>query len=391
MAARSASPGIALGRTTPLVSPLYQSSAYLLPDLDAFDRINNGDEAGFFYVRDRHPNGLLLAEQLAALEGASWVALCGSGMAAITATLLALVEQGDRIVAGNPLHFETSHLLKRELGRYGVQTMFIDPRNLDRVREELAPPTKLLWAETMSNPELCLVDIEALATICRERHCLLVVDNTLATPALVKPLELGAALVVESLTKMIGGHGDVTLGAVCGRGDPDLHIDEQIHAAISNWGLSSHPFECWLAERGLSTLPLRMQAASTSAAALADWLPRQAGVTHVVYPGRADHPDHELARRLLRKGFGNLLCFELAGGREAVNRFMRQATRIPYCTSMGTTITTCSPALTLAGPVSPAGSPRQPVGGGLIRLSVGIEPFGEIQEQILCGLTSSPL
>src|SRR5262245_21833988 len=268
---KPASRGIALGRTTPLVPPLYQSSAYRLPDLDAFDRINNGDEAGFLYVRDRHPNGLLFAEQLAALEGASWIALCGSGMAAITATLLALVGAGDRIVADYPLHFETSHLLKRELGRYGVQTTFVDARNLDAVREELTPPTRLFWAETMSNPGLRLVDLEALATLCRERHCLLVVDNTLATPVLARPLELGVDLVVESLTKMIGGHGDVTLGAVCGRGDSDLRIDQQIHAAVSNWGLSSHPFECWLAERGLATLPLRMQAASANAAALAEW------------------------------------------------------------------------------------------------------------------------
>src|SRR5262245_2965396 len=176
MADRSAPPGITLGRTVPLVPPLYQTSAYLIPDLEAFDRINNGAEPGFLYVRDCHPNAQLLAAQLAALEGASWIALCGSGMAAVTAVLLSQVGQGDRIVAGNALHFETTHLLKHQLARYGVQTTFVDAGNLDAVREALAQPAQLLWAETISNPLLRVVDIEALAVLARARHCTLVVD-----------------------------------------------------------------------------------------------------------------------------------------------------------------------------------------------------------------------
>jgi cystathionine beta-lyase/cystathionine gamma-synthase len=376
---------MATGRTVPLVPPLYQSSVYRIPDLDVFERINQGNERGFFYVRDRHPNAEFLARQLAAFEGASWVALCGSGMAAITAILLSQVEQGDRIVAGNALHFETAHLLQRGLARYGVQTMFVDVGNLEAVCEALVQPAKLFWVETISNPQLRLADIAALAELCRQCNCRLVVDNTLATPVLVKPLDLGASLVVESLTKMIGGHADVTLGAIGGAGDIDQ--SEPIHATIGDWGLSSHPFECWLAERGLATLPMRMQAASTTAAALADWLADQAGVERVIYPGRTDHPDYPLARRLLAHGFGNLLCFELAGGREAVNRFMQAAPGIPYCTSMGTTITTCSPAILTRPEVSPAESKRQPFNSGLIRLSVGVEPLGQIQEEIARGLT----
>jgi cystathionine beta-lyase/cystathionine gamma-synthase len=379
-------PAIALGRTMPLVPPLFQSSVYLVPDLDAFDRINHGQEPGFFYVRDSHPNALLLAERLAALEGASWVAACGSGMAAITAILLALLEQGDRVVASTALHFETAHLLRHELSRYGVQTTFVDVNDPAALEEALRQPARLFWVETMSNPELRLADIEALAALCRSHRSTLVVDNTLATPVLVRPLELGAALVVESLTKMIGGHGDVTLGAICGRGNLEPSIQQRIHATVSNWGLSSHPFECWLAERGLATLELRMQAASTNAAALADWLAEQPGVTRVLYPGRADHADHGLARRLLPHGFGNLLCFELAAGRDGVNRFMGQAGKIPYCTSMGLTTTTCSPAITPAGIVPNTEAKGYRVSSGLIRLSVGLEPLHQIQEALLRGL-----
>ena len=372
-----------LGRTTPLVPPLYQTSVYTVPDLDTYDRIINGEEPGFFYTRDSHPNARHLAEQIARVEGASWAAVCASGMAAISATVLSLIQQGDRIVASASLYGRTTILFKQELPRFGVQTTFVDAANLDAVRDALAQPAKLLFVETMSNPLVRLVDIEALAEICRDRQCTLVVDNTFATPELVKPLELGAAYVVESLTKMIGGHSDVTLGAVAGTGE----VLPQMESLISTWGLASNPFDCWLAARGLATLPLRMQAASANAASLADWLAQQPGVTRVVYPGRADHPDHALAHRLLAKGFGNMLCFELAGGRDAVNRFMRLATGIPFSPSLGNITTTCShPALTSHRYVSPAERKRQGITDGLIRLSVGVEELATIQDEMAKGL-----
>src|SRR6266849_6898074 len=343
MAEKRAASGPLLGRTIPLVPPLYQTSVYTVPDLDTYDRIINGEEPGFFYTRDSHPNARHLAEQIARVEGASWAAVCGSSIAAISAPLLSLTQQGDRIVSSASLYGRTAILLKQELARFGVQTTFVDAANLDAVRDALAQPAKLLFVETMSNPLVRLVDIEALAEICRDRQCTLVVDNTFATPELVKPLELGAAYVVESLTKMIGGHSDVTLGAVAAKANSKTQepnskttsslefgssnlVLSSLESLISTWGLASNPFDCWLAARGLSTLPLRMQAASANASALADWLAQQQGVTRVVYPGRDDHPDHALAGRLLPNGFGNMLCFELAGGRDAVNRFMRLAT-----------------------------------------------------------------
>jgi cystathionine beta-lyase/cystathionine gamma-synthase len=384
MAEKRAVGGLSLGRTIPLVPPLYQTSVYTVPDLDTYDRIINGEEPGFFYARDSHPNARHLAGQIADVEGASWATVCASGMAAISATILSLVQQGDRIVASASLYGRTTILFKQEMPRFGVQTTFVDAANLDAVRDALTQPAKLVFVETMSNPLVRLVDIEALAKICWEGQCTLVVDNTFATPTLVKPLQLGATYVVESLTKMIGGHSDVTLGAVAGTGD----VLPQIESLISTWGLASNPFDCWLAARGLATLPLRMQAASANAAALADWLANQPGVTRVVYPGRADHPDHALARRLLTKGFGNMLCFELEEGRDAVNRFMRQATGIPFSPSLGNITTTCShPALTSHRYVSPAERKRQGITDGLIRLSVGAEDLAHIQEEMLQGLS----
>jgi cystathionine beta-lyase/cystathionine gamma-synthase len=373
-----------LGVSTPLVPPLYQSSVYTLPDLDALDRIMNGEAPGFIYARDAHPNARHLANQVAGLEGGTWAVICGSGMAAISAILVATLQRGDRIVASNRLYGRTTQLLGQELPRFGVQTDFVDCNDIELVREALDLPTKVLFVETMSNPLLRLADISLLARLARERACLLIVDNTFATPVLARPLGLGADVVMESLTKMMGGHSDVTLGALSGRGD----FLAQVSAAVSIWGLASNPFDCWLAERGLATLPLRMKAASANALGLADWLAQQQGVSRVLYPGRPDHPDHDLARRLLQGGFGNMLCFELAGGRDAVNRFLHRAPAIPFSPSLGNTTTTLShPATTSHRYVSPAERKRQGISDGLIRLSVGVEDLGKIQVEMKRGLS----
>lgn len=373
-----------LGSSVPMVLPLYQSSVYALPDLDALDRIMDGAEPGFIYARDSHPNAKALAQQLADLEGAAWAVVTGSGMAAITAGLLALVKQGDRIIASNRLYGRTTQLFSQELSRYGVRTDFIDTRDLDQVATALETPARVLFVETMSNPLLSMADIEAQAKLCDKRECLLFVDNTFATPELVRPLELGAHLVMESLTKMIGGHSDVTLGVVCGR-NPELL--PQVTQVMSIWGLASNPFDCWLAARGLATLSLRMRAASANAAALADWLVKQSAVIQVVYPSRPDHPDHALARRLLGDTFGNMLCFEMKGGRDAVNRFMRAAPGVPFSPSLAHVTTTCShPATTSHRYVSPADRRRQGISDGLIRLSVGCEDLRQIQAEMKKGL-----
>jgi cystathionine beta-lyase/cystathionine gamma-synthase len=364
---------------------LYLSSVYTLPDLDAVDRISDGQEAGFIYARDAHPNARWLADQLAALESASWAVICGSGMAAITASVLALTQQGDRLVASNRLYGRTTQLLGQELVRYGIQTTFVDTGDLDQVRAAL-PGAKALLVETMSNPLVRVADIEGLVALAHEQGSLLVVDNTFATPVLMRPLEWGADLVVESLTKMIGGHSDVTLGLLCGQ---DSDMLPQLTALVSIWGLASNPFDCWLASRGLATLPLRMRAATANATGLADWLAGQAGVAQVIYPGRPDHPDHDLARRQLPDGCGNMLCFELRGGREAVNRFMRATTGIPFSPSLGHTATTCShPATTSHRYASPAERRRQGISDGLIRLSVGVEDLKQIQQEMAEGLLS---
>ncbi len=376
-------PAEALGPSSPLVPPLYQSAVYTLPDLDALDRVTDGAEPGFIYQRDAHPNAQLLAADLAALEGADWGLVCGSGMGAICALVLPHLKQGDRVVASDRLYGRTAQLFNQELPRFGVQTTFIDTNDLDAVRAALQTPSRILYAETISNPLLRVADLQALAGLAHERDCLLVVDNTFATPVLSRPLESGADLIMESLTKMIGGHSDLMLGFAGGKGD--LLAKSSQTATV--WGLVASPFDCWLARRGLATLALRQHAACANAARLAEWLQSHSSVARVIYPGLSSHVDHDLARRVLPHGFGNMLCFELRGGRETVNRFMRRAPGIPFSPSLGHTATTCShPGTTSHRYVNPADKERQGIGDGLIRLSVGIENLSGIQLEMLKGL-----
>lgn len=376
--------GSRFGSTVPLVTPLFQSSVYTIADLEALERLYSGEDQGFIYARDGHPNAAHLASILARMEAARWCVVCSSGMAALTATILTFVRSGDRIVASDRLYGRTNQLLRQELSRFGVNVSFVDATDMDRVRQELAAPARLMLVETMSNPTCRLVDLDLLSELCDQRDVDLIVDNTFATPALVRPVEWGADVVVESLTKLMSGHGDVVLGAVCGS-DPELL--PLVNQTVAIWGFASNPFDCWLTERGLSTLELRMRTASSNAAMLADWLAAQPEVKQVIYPGRSEHPDHRLAQRLLSGGFGNMLCFELEGGREAVNRFMRQAPRIPFSPSLGSTQTTCSyPAGTSHRYESPEERARQGITEGLIRLSVGIEPIESIKENLAPGL-----
>lgn len=372
-----------LGQTRPLAGPLYQSAVYTIPDLDALDRIYDAVDPGFIYARDAHPNSLALAGLLAMAEAAQWCVVNSSGMASISALVLAAVAKGDRIVASNRLYGRTTQLFTQELTRFGVATDFVDTCDLHAVERSLAG-AKLVFVETVSNPLLRVANIEALANLAHAHGARLVVDNTFATPVLCRPLELGADLVMESLTKMIAGHSDVTLGMIAGN-DPELFA--RLKAVTTIWGFSANPFDCWLAERGLETMTLRTNAACGNAALLADWLAEQPAVSRVMYPGRRDHPDHAIAGELMDGQFGHMLCFELAGGRDAVNRFLRTAAGIPFSPSLGHTTTTVSyPAGTSHRYAAADEKKKQGITDGLIRMSVGIEELKVIQTEIAKGL-----
>jgi cystathionine gamma-synthase len=371
--------------TTPLVPPLVPSAVFVARDTDHMNDIYEGREQGFTYAREGSPNAELLAAKIAALEGAESGLITSSGMSAVGAILLGLLRAGDHIVTGNQLYGRTSRLMTQELARLGFASDLVDASNLARVASAIRPETRLLLVEVVSNPLLRVPDIAALATLARARGVLLAVDNTFPTPVAFKPLSLGAHLVFHSITKMLAGHSDVTLGAVCGTRE----LLAPLRDTIVTWGLTGSAFDCWLAERGMNTLELRVARANANAVALADFLARQAAVQRVFYPGRADHPDHLVARRLFGERFGNMVTFDVAGGRDAVNRFMHALRSIPFAPTLGDVSTIVShPAVTSHRGLTPAGREALGIQEGTIRVSVGVEDFSVLQEEFATALAA---
>jgi cystathionine gamma-synthase len=382
---------LSFGPSTPLAPPFIPSSVYALPDLDAVEAISTGQQTGFIYARDNHPNAVQLESELTRLEGAAGSVVCTNGMAAMGVVAVATLGQGGRVLASDRLYGRTTQLLFQELSHFGVHAEAVDTTDLTAVAAALKrteTPPKLLVVETLSNPLLSAADLTKLVELCQQQGTQLLVDNTFATPVLCRPIELGADFVIESLTKMIGGHSDITLGVIAVK---EATVLPRLRQIRSIWGWMGDPFPCWLSLRGLPTLSLRTNAACENANRLAGFLGEQPGITRVVHPSRPQHPDHELVKRLLGGQFGNMLCFELAGGRDAVNRFFRQAPDLKFCPSLGDHATTCShPASTSHRYLEALERERQGITEGLVRLSVGIEPWAELEKAFLRGLTGQP-
>jgi cystathionine gamma-synthase len=365
------------------VPPIVPSVVFAARDVDQMNGVYEGQEQGFTYAREGSPNAELLAAKIAALEGADAGLVTSSGMSAVAAIMLGLLKGGDHIVAGNQLYGRTMRLVSQELPRLGFATDLVDATDAAAVERAMRPDTRLLLVEVVSNPLLRIPDIEALAALARARGVLLVVDNTFPTPLAFRPLALGAHVIFHSITKMLAGHSDVTLGAVCG----SRELITPIRDAIVTWGLNGSPFDCWLAERGMNTLELRVARSNTNAAALAEFLARQPAVRRVFYPGRADHPDHAVARRLLGDQFGNMVTFEIDGGRETVNRFMQALQSIPFAPTLGDVSTIIShPAVTSHRGLTAAAREALGIREGTIRVSVGVEAFALLEDEFSAAL-----
>lgn len=361
--------------TAPLASPIYQAAVYRCADPDQAGRLLSGQEEGYVYSRDRNPNSDLLAEKVRALHQADHAIVCGSGMAACSAILLAHLKSGDHVVVGDQMYGRTLTLLEKELSRLGVTSTRVDACNVAQVRAAMKPATKLVVVETITNPLVRVVDVAQLAEAAHAGGARLVVDNTFASPVLCRPLELGADIVFESLTKIMNGHSDVLLGAVCTRAD----AWNRINGVVGSYGLSAAPFDCWLAARGIGTLALRAERASANALRAAEYLTKRPECAKVYYPGLENHPDHQIAARQFAEEyaeprFGSMLSFTLAGGSAAAARFITAAKRIPFCPSLGDLSTTLShPESTSHRGLTPEERAALEITGGTIRLSVGIE------------------
>ncbi len=337
-------------------------------------------EIGHVYQRDSQPNADLLAAKCRALHGAERGVVTSSGTSALSVALLALMKQGDEAVVGSRVYGKTLTLFGSEAARLGIQAKVVDTLDLKAVEGALTERTRLLVVETIANPLLQVADLRALADLAHRRGALLLVDNTFASPIVCRPLELGADLVMESLTKTMNGHSDVILGFLGGKAE---HWG-RVPGVISTWGFNPPPFECWLALRGLATAHLRIERACENALVIAEALAKRPEIARVDYPGLATNKDRSLAERQFARGrFGTMVTFHLRGGRSGADAFIAAAKEIPFCPSLGELSTTLShPETTSHRGLTAEQRASLDITGGTIRLSVGTES----QEHLLAAL-----
>ena len=354
----------------PLTPPIYQTNVYVFEDMDTVESVWEHKSPGFVYGRYGTANHTMLEELVAALEGAEAGVACASGMGATTALVLAMFEAGDHLVAARDLYGSTKAFLGDEARRLGIETEFVDATDPARVLGALRPRTRAVFVEALSNPLLRLVDLPALAPELSRRGVELIVDSSLASPAVFRPIVHGATVVVHSLTKFISGHGDVTGGIVLGRAETVGRVRNAMIRAGANLG----PFDAWLATRGARTLAVRLERQCASALTLAGFLEGHAAVARVHYPGLPSHPQHALAQRLMPRLHGAMLSFDLGGGAVAVERFMARTRLLEFAPSFGDVATTWTyPARTSHRRVAEDEQAAMGIGPGLIRVSVGLE------------------
>ena len=360
----------------PVASPIQPSVVYASADPDMLDAQYGGQLQGYTYAREGHPNATRLAQLVAALEAAPEGVegvVTGSGMAAVAAVLMGLLKTGDHVLGGDQLYGRSLRLMNEDLPRFGIATSLADPTDLDAIAAAIRPETRLILIEVVSNPTLRVADLTGIARLARDRGILLAVDNTFTTPRGIRPFEHGADIVIQSVTKILAGHSDATLGWAAAR-DPALN--RKLYDFVVTAGLTPSPFDCWLAERGLFTFPLRYDRAEANAAALADHLATLPGVRRVIYPTRRDHPDHNRAAALLGARGGHMVSFELTRAtRDAANRLTRAAPGIAFAPTLGDVATTLShPASSSHRSMSAEARTANGLTEGFFRVSVGIEP-----------------
>lgn len=341
-----------------------------------------GMKAGFVYSRFTNPTVQMMQDRLAALEGAESCIATASGMAAILSTAMSLLRAGDHVVCSTAVFGATVQLFSTILSKFGVETTFVSPTDAGAWKNACKPATKMFFLETPSNPlgEVC--DIEALSRIAKQAGALLVVDNCLCTPALQRPLRLGADLVIHSATKYLDGQGRVIGGAVAG----PAQLVEPVFGFLRTAGPSISPFNAWVILKGMETLEIRMLAQSERALEIARWLEKHPKVARVYYPGLESHPQHALAKKQQRTG-GALVSFDVKGGKEAAWKVIDSTRLISITGNLGDVRTTIThPATTTHGRITPEARAAAGITDGLIRVAVGLEAVSDLQADLATGL-----
>ena len=357
--------------TGAVVSPIHLSTTFL--------RGPDGDfPGGHVYSRSSNPNREALESALAALEGGVAAAAFSSGMAAVTAVMQALAP-GDHILVASDTYHGTSRLIRETFVPWGLDVTFVDMTSLPAVQTALQKRTRLLWVETPSNPLLKITDLAAVAALAHEAGAVCVCDNTWATPILQHPLQLGVDLVMHSTSKYLGGHSDLLGGAIIAREEGGLFAE--IRRLQTSGGAVPSPFDCWLALRGLRTLPIRLRAQSENAQKVAEYLSRHPAIERVHFPGLSGHPGHEIALRQMERP-GGMLALQVFGGREAAMRVAARVRIFIRATSLGGPESLIEHRASIEGPESSTAQ-------NLLRLSIGLEHPDDLIEDLEQALSPS--
>ncbi len=365
--------------------PIFATSSFVFASAAEAAARFSGAEPGNIYARFTNPTVRAFEERLAALEGGEACVATASGMAAILATGMGLLRAGDHVVCSRSVFGTTTILFSKYFAKFGVTTTFVPLTDLAAWEAAIRPETRLLFLETPSNPLTEVADIRALAELAHARACLLAVDNCFCTPALQRPLALGADIVIHSATKYLDGQGRCLGGAVVGGAKL---VGEEVFGVIRTAGPTMSPFNAWVFLKGLETLALRMQAHCRNAAAVAGWLEAQPGVRRVYFPGLPSHPQHDLAARQ-QSGPGGILAFDLEGGKEAAWRVIDSTRMLSITANLGDAKTTIThPATTTHGRLSAEDKANAGIGDGLIRIAVGLEDVDDIRADLQRGLDS---
>lgn len=367
---------------------MYLTSGYVQPDAETAARRFAGEEEGYTYARLGNPTVSSFEMRLAAMEGAEACIATSTGMSAILLMCLGLLKSGDHVICSHSLFGSTIKLIGSEFAKFGVQTSYVSQTNVAEWQAAMQPNTRLLFAETPTNPLTDVCDIQALANIAHAGNALLVVDNCFATPILQRPLEMGADLVVHSGTKYLDGQGRVMAGALCGS---KALIDDVFGPVMRSAGMTLSPFNAWVVLKGLETLSIRMHAQSQQALALAQWLEAQPQVSRVFYPGLKSHPQHELAMQQQSGLGGAVLSFEVKAnspeqGRENAFKLMNATRTVSLSTNLGDVKTLVAhPASTSHGRLSEAQRQVAGIQQGLIRVAVGLEHLEDLKADFIRG------
>ncbi len=368
---------------------LFLTSSFVQPDAATAARRFAEEEEAFTYSRFGNPTVMMLERRLAALEGTSGCMGTSSGMSAILLLLMGLLKAGDHVVCSRSVFGSTIRLLQSEMGKFGVETSFVSQTDVDEWRLAMRPNTRLLMAESPTNPLTDVCDIAALADIAHRGGALLAVDNCFCSPALQKPVQFGADFVLHSGTKYLDGQGRVIAGALCG---PEDLLQTKMLPVMKSGGLTLSPFNAWVVLKGLETLSVRMQAHSARALQVAQWLAEQPQVARVHYPGLASHPQHALAMVQQNGSGGAVVSFDVKGQgaddlRARAFQVIDAAQVASITTNLGDVKTTiCHPASTSHGRLSEAQRQAAGIGQGLVRYAVGLEDVEDLQADLLRGL-----